>query len=339
MMRSARWFRMAGLCALGLFVGATAVQAQATKLLPSDTEVIVTVNFQQILKSDILKDNKALVENAKEKVNHTLEEKGLDKWLKKADFDLFRDLTSLTYAISAGKPPTEGFIVLEGKFDVEKIEAAAKEASKEAGGGLKISKLAGVKVFEVTPPDEKTLYVGILGKKTMIVTASKEEFEGAVARAKEGRAPEFKAEGMKALMSTVNAKQSISLVATSDALAKLNELNPNAGNPQAKAALDALKQLDGMSMAVTLGKDIDFQVGVNAKNEKTAKDFAAKGNAGLGFLKAMVKDQAENNAQIAPAVDVVNSIRISTEGVNLLIRGQVTAETLGKLLANLPGMN
>ena len=334
-MQFARRFWMAAFCAIGVLVSATAAQAQATKLLPNDTELVVTINFAQVLKSDVAKANKALVELAKAKIADTLEEKGVDKWLKKADFDLFRDLTSMTLAIPNGRPPEEGFIVLTGKFDADKIEAAALEAGKD-GGGLKISKIAGIKAFEISPMDEKTMYVGILNKKTMIACATKKDFEEAVARSNGTTTPKFKSDTMKELLKTVNDKQSISMVATSALLIKLSENNPNAGNPQAKGALDQLKKMEGFSAAITIQKDIDFQVGVNAKDDKTAKEFAALGNAGVTFGKAALKEKAKDNAQLMPVLEVLETIRITSEGNNLLVRGQISFETLEKLLSNLP---
>ena len=218
----------------GVLVSATAVQAQATKLLPNDTELVVTVNLQQILKSDIAKDNKALVEIAKTKLASVLEEKGIDKWLDKAGFDLFRDLSSMTFAMPT-RGPDDGFIVLEGKFDAAKIEATAKEASKEAGGGLKMTKIAGIKAFEITPPDEKTMYVGILSKKTMIACASKKDFEIAVARFNGEEKADYKSDVFKKMVGSVNSKQSISFAATTEAIVKVQESIPNAGNAKGGA--------------------------------------------------------------------------------------------------------
>ncbi len=338
-MQFARRIWTAAVCALGVLVSAAAVQAQATKLLPNDTELVVAINLHQILKSEVAKSNKLLIDLAKGKIADTLDEKGLDKWLKKADFDLFRDLSSMTFAVPNGRAPEEGFIVLEGKFDSEKIEAAAREASKEAGGGLKITKIAGVKAFEVTPKDEMTLYVGILNKKTMIACAAKEDFEEAVARFNGSKKANFKSDLVKNLLKTVDDKQSISMVATSEVLAKLSEKRPNADNQGAKMALEGLKKMDAFSLAVTIEKDIDFQVGVNAKDDKTAKEFANLSNVGLGLAKTKLKELAENNEQIAPVLDVVNTVRATTQGSNLLIKGQISSETLQKLLANLPGTN
>jgi hypothetical protein len=337
-MQIARRIWTAAVCALGVLAIANAAQAQATKLLPNDTELVATVNLKQILKSDVAQGNKLIVDLVKGKVSDMLEEKGFDKWLNKAGFDVFRDLATMTVAV-----PTRGqgelFIVLEGKFDSDKIEAAAREASKEAGIELKIIKIADVNTFELTQKDEKTMYVGILGKKTMIACVAKSDFETAVARFNGNKTANFKSDLVKNLLSTVNDKQSISVVATSEILAKLSENNPNAGNPQAKAALDGLKKMDAFRVAITIQKDIDFQVGVNAKDDKTAKEFANISNVGLGFAKTQLKKQVEDNAQLAPVLDVIDTIRATAQGSNLLIRGQISSESLQKLLSLLPGTN
>jgi hypothetical protein len=327
----------AALFTASVFVGAGSAQAQATKILPADTEMVVTFNLKQILGSEVAKSNQTLVDLGKAKIQEMLEDKGIAEHLKKADFDLFRDLTSVTIGVPGGRDPKEAFIVLEGNFDAEKIEKAVLDASKEEGG-LKIVKIANVKAFEVTPKDEKTMYVGILNEKTMIACVTKADFAEAVARLNGSKtAGTFKSESFKNRLETINRKQSISFAATSKIMGKLAENNPNAGNDQAKIAIAALQQLDGFSAAITIQKNIDFQVGINAKDAETAQKFAAMANGGLIVAKAKVAEQAKQDERFVPAVEIVNSLRANAKGANLVITGQITFETLGALLKSLPG--
>ncbi|MBM3993774.1 MAG: hypothetical protein FJ303_06430 [Planctomycetes bacterium] len=330
---------VAAACVLALVFATSAAQAQNLNVLPADTEMTVTINVQQILKSEALKGEKAslIINLAKAKISEGLEDKGVAKWFKKAEFDLFKDLGSITFAVPGARNPEEAFILLEGNFDAEKIEAAALEASKEADGpGLKVIKLGGIKAFEISPKDEKVLYVGILNKKTMIACSTKDDFTQAVARASAKKA-DFKNDAFKSLVSTINSKQSFSMVATSNVLGKLADKAPEgAVNPQAKQALEILKQMDGFSTAVTVAKDIDFQVGVAAQNADNAGKYALLGNAGLLAIKAKVKDAADQDEKLMPAVDILNTIRIEAKGANLLVRGQITVETLEKLMKALP---
>jgi hypothetical protein len=339
-MHFARRIWIAAVCTLGLLVSATAVQAQATKLLPSDTEMVVTLNLQQILKSDALKGDvaKTLVDIVKAKINQGLEDKGVDKHLKKAGFDMFADLSSITFAMPGGRASEESFIVLEGNFDADKIEEAANAAAKEAGGGFKIITIANVKAFEVSPKEEKTMYVGILNKKTMIACATKADFTEAVARFNGTKKASFKSDAVKTLLETVNNKQSLSMVATSTVLAKLAENAPQGGGDQAKQALELMKTMEGFTMALTVQKNIDFQAGANTKDAKTAGEYAGLVNLFINGAKAKVAEQAKNNndEKSKLAADILNTVRATTQGNNLMIRGQITFENLEKLLKNVP---
>jgi len=327
------WFVVA--CGFGLLIGSTA-QAQPTKLLPNDTEMIVTFNLQQILGSEVIKSNKAILDLVKGQLNQQLEDKGVAKHLKTAGFDLFTDLHSVTLAMPGGRDPKETFVVVQGKFDAEKIEAAAMAAAKDDGSELKFVTIAKVKALEVTPKNEQPVYIGILDKKTMIACASKADFTEAVGRLTGTMEAKFKADAVKALLKTINAKQSISVLSTSALLAKLAEGAPQAGGAQAKQALDVLKQTDGLSAAITIQKDIDFQVGVNAKDNDTASKYADAANLGMGLAKMQVAQLAKQNEKLAPAADIMNTIKISAQGANILVRGQISFENLQKLLENLP---
>jgi hypothetical protein len=322
-------------CALSLLLGSSAVQAQQTKLLPNDAEMIVTFNLQQILKSEALKSDQAklVLEMAKTKVTEFLDDKGLRKWLKQADFDLFKDLHSVTFT---GRNPEEGFILLEGNFDKDKIEAAASETGK-----LKFVEVGKVKRFEVSSPkDEKTIYVGVLNKKTMVACSTKADFAEAIARHNGDKSPNFKSAVFKNLLETVNNKQSISVVATSNMLAKLAETLPEgAGGDQAKMVIAGLKKLDGFSTAVTIERNIDFQLGVNTKDAETAAQFATLGNVAVGGLRAKLADEVKKNEKLAPAMEILKTVRVTSQGSNLVVRGQITFETLEKLLQSLPNPN
>jgi hypothetical protein len=336
-MRFARRLWIAAACMLAL-VAAPAVRAQAMKILPPDTEMVVTVNIQQILNSEVLKANKTLVDLAKAKINEQLDDKEIGKYLKKANFDVFKDLSSVVVAMPGNRDTDDGFIVLTGKFDADKIETAVLEASKEAGADVKVKsvKIANTPAWEVTPKDEKTMYVGILDKKTMLACTSKADFAEAVARFNGTKTSTFKDAAFKNLVQTTSAKQSLSFVATGKLLNKLAEKNPNAGNENAKMAMAMLQQVDGFSAAITIEKNIDFQLAMNAKDTDTANQFAAAANIGLQGIKQTVMKQAKMNEKMEPVLDILNTLKAEAKGSNLIIRGQITFATLEKLMQSLP---
>ncbi len=330
-MQYVRRLWLAAACTLAFVVSATAVQAQTTKFLPNDTELVVTFNLQQILKSEVLKDDaaKGLVDLIKGQVNQGLADKGLDKPLKTAGFDIFRDLVSITFAAPGGRPVEESFIVIEGKFDAAKIEAAGKEA----GAGFKVIEIASTKAFEIAPKGDKKMYVGILNEKILIACGSKADFIEAVERLGGSKTAAFKAAVFKSLVETVSSKQSISFVATGNILSKMADKLPDGRGDQLKAAAP---EVDGLSLSITVQKDLDVLLGVNAKDAKTAKQFAGLANAGIRAAREKVAEKAKEDEKSKLALDVLKTVEATAKGSNLMIRGQVSFGNLGMILKNLP---
>ena len=118
-------------------------------------------------------------------------------------------------------------------------------------------------------------------------------------------------------------------------MAKLAEKAPD-GAQGIQQATAMLKKLDGFSAAVTIQKDIDFELGVNMKDADTANQTAMFGNLGLAGVKQKIQDAAKDNEKLLPAVDVLKTIRITAKGSNLMVRGQISFETLEKILQSLP---
>ena len=336
-MQATRRFWLAAAGMVALLVGRVFPQAQANKLLPDDTELIVTINVQQILKSEVLKANKTLLDLAKQKIEEQLENNPAGKFFKKANFDLFTDLHSITVAAPGARDAGEGVVVLEGKFDAAKIEAAATEAV-DGGTGLKVIEIAKTKAFEITIEDQKTIYVGVLSKKIMIATTSKADYTEAVARLNGVKQAAFKAE-VRSLLKTTNNKQSISVLATSAVMTKLADKAPAGAGDQIKKAGEFLKGIEGLSMAITIEKNIDFQLGVNSKDEKSATDLANIAKFGIGVGKQSYVEKAKTDENAAVILAIINSVTTTVSGSNVLVRGQLTFENLEKLLQNLPGQN
>jgi len=325
----------AALCALGLTLAAAPSPAIEPKLLPNDTEVIVTINFRQILGSEVAKANKELVDLAKQTLTAKLGENGADKYLEKLGFDLFKDLDSVTIASPGSKNPESLMIFIEGKFNAEKLQAAGEDAIRENADAIKAVKIGGVQAYQINPKqgEEKPFFAGLVGNNMLVATGSKEAFADAVARNGGTRQSKLKQE-FKGLLDTVNKKQSFSMVATGAALGRLLE---DAPIPNAEAAMAGLQQIEGLSVAVTVEKDVAFQLGVNTKDKATAEQFAKAGNGGLQLVKLMAeKKRTEDPDKFGPVADIAKTLRLTSQGSNVMLRGEISFENLGKIIQNLP---
>lgn len=319
-------------CLLALSLTAAPARAVDPKVLPNDTEVVVTLNLKQILESDIAKANKDLIEKAIEGARSKLDESPAKKYLEKAGFDPFKHLHTITVAGPAAKDLDSGVIIVGGKFDVEKFNAAAEDAGKDNADALKVHTIGGRKVFEITPNGEKTIFASLVDDKTLVAAPTKDGLADGIARVNGNKSSQLKA-NLKAILSTVSDKQSISVALTSGAL---NNGLKEAPIPPNQDATETLKQVDAISLSITLGKNIEIAGAVIAKDVESAKKLAAGGNLGMLFVKGMAGQKVKEQPNLQPALDVLNTVRIADAGATVTMRAEISQDNLEKLLAILP---
>jgi hypothetical protein len=330
MITSRRAWQVAMVVALGGLATFSTVRAADSKYLPNDTEIVFTINLKQILDSDLVKANKDALNQAKAQLENQAGDNPALKYLKAAGFDIFRDLHSITMASNGSKDPTA--ILIDGTFNTAKFNATAEEVAKDSPDTIKITKVGVRTVFEITPPGEKMGFACLIDGKVLLATSSKEALTNALAQASGSKKSELKKE-FAVLLDTVNNKQSINFVATGPALAKLVESAPI---PNGEAASAALQNIDGLSGAITVNKDVQFQLGINAKDEPGAKKMASDGSGMLLVVQVLVGQQAKKDEKFAPLVDVVKTLRITSQGSNVLLRGTVSIDVIEKLMKNIP---
>src|SRR5262249_56891189 len=126
---------------------------------------------------------------------------------------------------------------------------AADQFAKGAGEVVKIGKVGGVKVYEVSVPGEKVIHLALVNDKTLVATASKDILSEVIAHESGAKKATLKKE-IRGLIDTISPKQSLNFVATGAAISQGIKNAPNIPNPDAVAA--ALGQIDGLSPAITL---------------------------------------------------------------------------------------
>ena len=250
--------------------------------------------------------------------------------LKDAGFDVFRDLHTITVASDGGKEPTA--IIVEGTFNAEKLTATAEESAKEYPDCLKITRAGSQTVFEITPPGGKAGFAALVGGKVLVATMTREALTDTLARLDGTKSSSLKKE-FAVLLDTVNNRQSINFVATGPALAKLVAAAPI---PNGEAVTAGLQSIDGLSGAITVTKEVNFQLGINAKDEAGAKKMAQDGNGVILLGQLLVNQAAQKDEKLAPVVDVVRTLRITNQGSNVVLRGNVSIEVIEKLMKSIP---
>lgn len=331
-MANSRWRVSALLTVALLAVGAVPLCAADLKYLPDDTEIVITVNFRQILTSELVKAQKEAIAQARAMLEQQVPAEA-QKWLKKAGFDLFKDLDSVTIALPAKKDAKEVLIVVDGSFQADKFYGTAEEAAKQYAGVLKVTKAGEQKLVEVTPPEKGDgMFVALAGDKVLVAGSTKAGLTTALARGAGNEKPKLKKE-ILTLLETTSPKQSISAVASGKALAKLLE-SAKLPDGQAQAIAPALQAIDGLSAAITITKDLQFQIGIGTKDAETANNLAKGANFGILLIKGVVAQKAQEDQKLMPLVDIVNTLRVTTMSSSVLFRGEATLDNIDKLIKN-----
>src|SRR5262245_16165596 len=126
-MTAIRRMWLAGLVLTLTAYAAAPARAVDPKILPGDTELVVSLNIKQLLASDIAKQYKDILDQARGFIEGQIQNNPAAKYLEKAGFDLLRDLHGVTIATNGSKEVDAVFVVIEGKFDTEKVHKVAAE--------------------------------------------------------------------------------------------------------------------------------------------------------------------------------------------------------------------
>jgi len=228
-------------------------------------------------------------------------------------------LRSITYV--AGKESSRSVLILEGKFDTGLI---AKLASKTVKSGP-------FAICEFALSDRR-IFAGLVDNRTLIAAGTREALTDALGRSSNSGKPTLD-KALAALTATTDSKQSANFLASGAALSRLMR---HVAVAKAETAAAALKSLDGMAGSITVGKEIQFQVGIYAKTEETAKKFATAGCSALLAIRTSLRQETGEDPRLRPVLEVVETVRITGQGPNILIRGSANLDTIENLMRSLP---
>jgi hypothetical protein len=333
MMTLRQMWRAGFVAMVGALAIISSIQAADSNILPDDTEIIFSINVRQILGSELVKANKEVMDQLKFALVNDAGDDAADvfkKYLKSTGFDLFHDLHSITVAGNGSKEPT--VFIVRGTFDADKLAATAAQAAKDNPGTIKITKSGDRNVYEfaATGANKGIGFATLVDNKVLLATSSAAGLSDALERLAGTKKASLKKE-FAVLLDTVNDQQSVNFVATGAALAKVAQ---NEQVPNGQAAAMALQNIDGMSGALTVTKEVQFQIGINAHDEASAKKMAQDGTGMLLGAQFLMAQQAKKDDKLAPIVDIVKTLRITTQGSNVLLRGNVSFDVVEKLMKN-----
>lgn len=300
-------------------IAAPSRAAETDKLLPNDATFVVTINLKQMIASPLFKklDDKfdikdALKKNAEAK--QAIESIGLDP---------LKDLDQVVLSGSGGKQD-EALILILGKFDKTKLDAAAVKAAGDDKNGLKILKEGGYTVYEMTNKKDGQIVYGAIADGTTIIASPKKAYVIDALEKKTGKKMSAVKKDLINLLGKADAKQSISVVVA---------VSQGLGGADAQEITDKLNSIVG---GVNITDDVKLNFDLAAKDEAGAKDVAKKIDEGLGQVKAFAGIMAAQNKQLAPVIDILGTLKVEAKGSNVNLKGEVTKDIIDQLIKLVP---
>jgi hypothetical protein len=311
------------LIAAALFVLALPVHAaEVDKYLPEDAEFVVVVNAKHLFDSSIVQ--KHFVKQAREFIENHAEITGI---LDDLDFDPFEDLTSITAALTMVGTEAKGLIIIHGDFDEEAFADKAEEVAKQKGSVLKIHTKGERTIYEVkVEAGGKPLFVALVDETTIVAGPEKQYVIDAFAKA-EGEMGGTVRTQTGRLIEKVNAKQSIWFAATANALLK-GDLSHD------ERARKNLEKIEGITAGIRVDRGIKVAFAVEGNSDDNARKLAQEIRSGLDQAKGFLTLFAEQNKQLTPLIDVMASLRLTTEGRTITLGAEISEEVIEKSLRN-----
>lgn len=318
--------RLQGVWVLAILTMATPLRAaEVDKYLPPDTEVVISINVRQILSSELLK--KAGLEQWKQMLKNA---GPINDALQDLGFDPFKDLDRVTVATPGGSEQDRGLIILRGNFDPAKIKAKVDNEIKTNADALKVHKvpdgLGGQSIiYETVIPDQKVpLFVAIASKDTILLSPGKDYVVDGLKKVAAKESAGLRNKDMHGLLEKMDDKQSLSLAALGSALAKSGNLPDN--------AKDAIEKLDAVGGGVTATDEVKLEIALSTKSPEAAKEIDKTLSDGLNQAVGLVALFASQKKELAPAIDILKTVRCASKGKVVIIKAQVPADIIDKAL-------
>ena len=320
MNRSSR-FGLGAAFAVVLAFQPTARASEPDKLLPADSEFVLSLNMKQIVESDIIK------KFALEQLKQALQGADAKKFLTELGLDPLKDVERVVVGGSGkDQSDTKGLAIIHGKFDPEKLFKAAEAQTKKDPDHFTMVKDGKDVMFKYQPDNGNPVYGTVVDETTVIASNEKKSITTALAVS--GKPTLSK--DLSALISKQDDKASLWVVGVLKD--KLNNLKLPKGGGAPANIQGQLEKMETFALVVRIGTDIALDVTISMKDGDSAEELGKTIEDGLQQIKGAVPFLAAMNQQLKPLVDVVKTLKSTVKDRTVNITGKMAGSAIGELL-------
>ncbi|MFO0814703.1 MAG: hypothetical protein U0796_15910 [Gemmatales bacterium] len=323
------WKRTVWACGL-LLAMTLSLHAQGTdiaKLFPDSTEMAFSFNVKSLLGSSFFQ--KHFKEDFDKQITNNAQ---LQKLMETIGFDLRKDVTSVTFTVSkfiaklGGQPDWDGFAVVKGAFNVEKMTGAlgALIAAANQADKVTTSKFGDYLIYEVKDSNSgKTFYGTIFDKETIFGGTTKDDVTNAIERSLGRKAASLNTRFADLMSKARNNNTMWGALVIPASIREMSKMSPN---PEMG---DAISKLESQTMNLNIKDDIKFDVSMYMTEDAAATQLKTLMDQAKEMAGAFALSNEQFGSELA---DLVSSLQVGANGKKVSFSGDIKAELLDKLV-------
>ena len=319
----------AGLLA-SVCLAAPARAADIDPVLPAESESVFAVNMKQIVDANLVK--KYVLGQLKQ----VMAGNDIAKELQALGLDPLKDVDTISGGSWGDGEDANLVAVVKGRFDLEKMFAAAEARAKTDGDKVKIVADPACKLVQVTLGDNqpKPLFVTFADDKTIVASLSQKQAVTAFQTAKAAASkPQLKKE-LAALVLKQDDKASMYACGIVDK-DKFKGLPPGAGGglPGVDAAKlnEQLKALRNYALTIKLTDDVSLEFDAGMADTGAADEFNGSLSQLIGTAKGLLPLFAGQQPQLKPVIDELNNtLKSSVKDKDVTLTLKLSGDAIGK---------
>jgi hypothetical protein len=288
--------------------------AEPDKLLPADSNAIISLNVKQLMSSPFGK--KFLAEQFKELIAGTPEVMDL---LKQAEVDPVKDIDRINVGINTNSVE-DATIIIRGQFAKDKVDAVMKKIASQEADKMSVVKIGGRDAYELKA-DAMPVFMLPAADGVIVASGSKTGLQSTLDRMG-NRNLQLKNQALAALIAKADDNAAgYSVIITKGLLDGLGIQLPD-------QVQDLIGKIDSITGEVKAGQDITLSLTANTRDGEAAMQIGELLKLGLQAAPDLIGQQEELKA----ALPFVRALRVESQGKTATIRLTITQQMIENAL-------
>jgi hypothetical protein len=302
-----------------------------TRFLLDDTDFVLVVNVKQVLASP------AFTRNFQKQVQDLFQNEAVKPWLEGTGFDPLKDVERLIVVMGRSCHPSDQpgeagpVIFVQGRFDPDKLRAKADKMAESMPALLKAHAVGDTKAFELRGAGGSIGFISLLDRGTVVFAPRKDQVADALARFAGKKKVELKYKALKPLLDKMSPEDSVSFVGLGEMVTGSSVSVTNDGMKTTRTVKHFTLGEQGIASiegGVQVGDEAKGKATLTAKSDEAAKKLVKEMTDGLGMAKAELQRALDKEPRLAPALTVLQSVRLTSRGRTITLEGQADAEAV-----------